>query len=82
MFPIIRHLSVQHEAKLIKQEIEKSKHSTLTFRLENNKKFVQALKQQLEKDKYKVELNEQRDDASNKIKWYELTVTEVIQVDA
>ena len=78
MFPLIRRLSVKYESKLIKQEVEKSKHSTLTFRLENNKKFVHLLKRQLEKDNYNVELKEQKDDVSDKTKWYELIVTEPI----
>lgn len=78
MFPLIRRLSVKYESKLIKQEVEKSKHSTLTFRLENNKKFVHLLKRQLEKDNYNVELKEQKDNVSDKTKWYELIVTEPI----
>ena len=78
MFPLIRRLSVKYESQLIKHEVEKSKQSTLTFRLENNKRFVHLLKRQLEKDDYNVELKEQKDDVSDKIKWYELVVKEPI----
>lgn len=78
MFSLIRQLSVKYESQLIKHEVEKSKHSTLTFRLENNKRFVHLLKRQLEKDDYNVELKEQKDDVSDKIKWYELVVKEPI----
>lgn len=78
MFPLIRQLSVKYESQLIKHEVEKSKQSTLTFRLENNKKFVHLLKRRLEKDNYNVELKEQKDDVSGKTKWYELIVTEPI----